>query len=804
MMGLEKAVTTARPLLGLRLLSLLTALLVFAACSSPEDVADEARTAALAAAASRDWSAAADALAEFRAARPITPRTLTEVARLMADMGEPRDAIWLLEDAIGRSPTSDSLRLELAHAALLIGQPGRAVMILDAITDDSPAAAETLVLRARGWLELGDASETHSALNRAEAALAQESDPTLESQLDTVRLGFAALEGDGDAGHLELRALTESDKGNATAWRALTRELRRTDQAEEARSLLKAAIAAQPDRIDLDSSLIETHFALGDHKAAERVLRERIERHSTPGRHLALAKLLASLGNQRAAVARYKLATSEFPKSEMLHSGVTELALDMEKTRRSKSSFDRYTAISKQGVHTEFLQARIELATDKPDQALYRLTEVSKKLVSPSTHFWLGRALEATEDFAGAASHYAIVFRMNPKNASVAVSTARLARRRGNWRAVVRAARVAVESGPQDPLGWRYLAEALAELNEWAEAEEVGWRRLERFPNKVDSHVRLAEALHRQQRLDASLAVLDDAGNVGISKRKRGKQDSRAEKEAVAKFGAAISQAPEIVAERVMLFAAQGNGAEGLELSGAILNSGTASARLSDDQKVRLLTAQARLLLWMGREPAGLSSLRFALMLDTEDLRPLALRAAYYSATRRLDLGRLDCQNYLNQRPDDPRVTRFHGMLLAAEGKSEQAAEAYRRAIQLDDEDWVSGNNLALMLVTLGEFEEAFATATHAAALATDNASVQDTLGYVALKAGRAEFAVEVLERVVKTKPDLLEALVHLAEAYGTTGRTDEARQLLAHVQLRANGNRQLLEKVAEVKARIP
>ena len=91
-------------------------------------------------------------------------------------------------------------------------------------------------------------------------------------------------------------------------------QLRREGKADEARTLLEAAIAAEPDRIDLNAPLVATYLALENLAAAEGVLRDRIKRHPTSGAHLALSRLRAERGKLDAALARQVIAVDEFPQ----------------------------------------------------------------------------------------------------------------------------------------------------------------------------------------------------------------------------------------------------------------------------------------------------------------------------------------------------------------------------------------------------------------------------------------------------------------------------------------------------------
>ena len=174
-------------------------LLLFAACSSPEDRAGDASEAVRVAVAGRDWIAAQAAIQALQRSRPDTPDSLTELGSLMIEAGEASQAVWLLEDGIARFPSSDALRMTLAVAVLRIGEPGRALLAVESIGPDSPVYAEALLARAEALLALADAEQCRAAMQALEE-WAQTAEPALKQRLELTRLGLAALEGEGEVG----------------------------------------------------------------------------------------------------------------------------------------------------------------------------------------------------------------------------------------------------------------------------------------------------------------------------------------------------------------------------------------------------------------------------------------------------------------------------------------------------------------------------------------------------------------------------------------------------------------------------
>lgn len=787
------------------------------ACSSPEDQAGDARDAALAAVAAADWTAAQVALEALHGARSETPETLAELAGLMLEAGEAPQAVWVLEDGLIRFPSSDGLRAALATAALRMGAPGRVELVLEPVSSESTAYAPGLVALAEAQLALGEAEPARATLE-ALADWEQSADPSSRRRLELTRLGLAALEAEGDAGLAALEAEVEKHPDDANAWSTLERELQREGRSERARDLLAAALKQQPASIGLFAPLASAHLALGDVAAAEAVLRERLELHSTPGAHIAIARLRAAQGQRDAALARYGLALAAFPQSEMLRFGHIDLLLDVGLPEEARAQLDQYRKVAP-GPRAEYLLARLELAQDKPDLALRRLGQVVERLDTPSTQFWLGRALEATGDLAGAEERYLVAQRGSPTQAGPALAAARLAQQRGDWRAVVRATRPVVERSPHEEEGWELLADALAQLNAWDEAETLARQRAERFPLELAPSLRLAEALRSQQRVDEAVAVLEQAATRAREtdpearrkkarqrrqKRQRKKGQSQAERkqeqeadEAQAGVGEEPpGEPPEILAERGLALGVAGKASEGL----ALCDEGLAHS----PRHARLQAVRALLLFGLGREREAVRGTDIAIDLDPEDLRPLRARAEYYGATQQFESARRDCETYLIDRPDDSKVLFILGMADESTGRTDAAIEAYARSAEFDSQAWASRNNLAMLLAKRGDFTPAVAAAEQAHQLSPENPFVLDTLGFVYLRSGQPELALPPLEKAAQILPDAVEVQLHRAEAYAAAGRPQDARRVLSGVRARAGSSSELVARVDALLAELP
>lgn len=148
------------------------------------------------------------------------------------------------------------------------------------------------------------------------------------------------------------------------------------------------------------------------------------------------------------------------------------------------------------------------------------------------------------------------------------------------------------------------------------------------------------------------------------------------------------------------------------------------------------------------------------------------------SAETRLLMGtaKLGAGDYAGARDDlrravelNPALPMAHGLLgrtLMDLGDPPGAAEAFRRELQNDPNDFDANLFLGVLLKQDNALEEAMARFEKAAALRPGEPAAAYQVGSLRLQLGHAEGAREVLEPLVAAAPDFLEAHVSLALVY--------------------------------------
>jgi tetratricopeptide (TPR) repeat protein len=593
---------------------------------------------------------------------------------------------------------------------------------------------------------------TEEAVRALEAAIAAAPDDygepkSLRHQLEIAVLTLRAQNGASEQGEALLRSMLEANPGDEAAFEALLQVLEASNEIDAALRVVESLRGDDRVTVDLDRAAGQLHQKLGNEDDAERALRRVAERAERWSSCLPLHDFYSARGRFDEALAVLEQATERFPDRAMLHLLEAEARFALGSSDAAQESLRRFEAQTFEGdPRVEYLEARLDLAAGEPHAAAQRLRALAPRLDVAATQFWLGRSLEQIGDSEAARRRYALALRRDPAWTAPATALVQLAFQRGDWPEAIFHARRLAALMPWAPAAQRQWAEALVYDGQGRAAEQVARRALERFPDDVELKRLLAHALREQGRFDEALQHL-----------------------------AALGDDPGALVDRVLTLGLAGRGAEGTELARASIAGERASAALH--------AALASLLFSVGDGEGGAVETDVALALDPHEPQPLRMRCRYRVAAGRLEEARVDCQRYLERRPD---VAEAHLMLgIAAEGLGDldAAKAAYRRSAELAPRDGRPRNNLAWLLARGGHLNEALAEAQEAYRLAPQDPAVLDTLGELYRQKGLTRRAISFLEDAVAGAPSRREPRLHLAQGYIDAGRDSDARQLLAQLE---------------------
>ncbi len=203
-----------------------------------------------------------------------------------------------------------------------------------------------------------------------------------------------------------------------------------------------------------------------------------------------------------------------------------------------------------------------------------------------------------------------------------------------------------------------------------------------------------------------------------------------------------------------------------------------AALRDANPKRVSLQVMHGRLSLAMGKfEDAGADFDR-ALELEPNLAEALAGRAMVLESRGDLK-GALAAATRAQEQRDHPDHAYAVARLQAALGDPAKARVSLEAILRRDPDHGPSANDLAYMLAESGESLERAHELSQMAMRLTPSPDTFDTAGYVLLKQGKHEPAVELFERALEKRPSYATARFHLALALIETGKRDAAKTAL-------------------------
>jgi Flp pilus assembly protein TadD len=194
-----------------------------------------------------------------------------------------------------------------------------------------------------------------------------------------------------------------------------------------------------------------------------------------------------------------------------------------------------------------------------------------------------------------------------------------------------------------------------------------------------------------------------------------------------------------------------------------------------DPDNVELLNAMGFSLFQQGKSAEAVVALEKAIAID-----PKHWKAHNNMALASIDLGELEVAeaHYRESLAIEPQPAIYNdlGFVLERQGIPEEAAEAYRKALELDPGSASALYNLGSSLARSGEFAQA-EKYLRAAVAKNPGTQTYTGLGIVLSQQGKADEAVASLQAAIQADPRNAAAHQALAQAFTSLGRTEEARK---------------------------
>jgi tetratricopeptide (TPR) repeat protein len=207
----------------------------------------------------------------------------------------------------------------------------------------------------------------------------------------------------------------------------------------------------------------------------------------------------------------------------------------------------------------------------------------------------------------------------------------------------------------------------------------------------------------------------------------------------------------------------------------AIEYAQTALKESPDSRELQILYAEA--LADKGRTDDGIKVLQKLTTGKDEDLDVFSTMASIYQRAKKFSDAQTVVDSAIKRFPDDERVYFIQGALYEKQNKVSDAEKAFRKSLELDENNPATLNYLGYMLADRSlKLDEALKLVQKAVDLDRGQGAYLDSLGWVYFRMNRLDLAEQYLKKAaayVGTDSDIHS---HLAELFLKQGRYDEAR----------------------------
>jgi tetratricopeptide (TPR) repeat protein len=721
------------------------------------------------------------ALVEYRNVLQLAPGDITArimIGHVAEKQGNIREAFGDYQAAIDLDPGNALARASLARIYVFADEPQRALELIESALMQFPNDVELLTVRGAARAELLDMSEAFEDAQRA-VQLAPKDENAI-----ALLASLYQRSGAGDKAVELLRSSLAALPNSIDLRQVLASLYRSQGQTRLAEVTLLQIVDLAPNEFSFRYKLAQ--FYLGDHRLddAERVLKDAVAaRPKDDAAKLAYAEFL----NLARSPAQAELALRGFiaraPHDYELQLGLGE---QQQKNGDVKGALATYRGIlvaagdRAQGLGARDRMSAILVTQGHLDESLALVNEVLQKNPRDNDALLMRGNIELERGDSGAAiADLRAVLREQPDDVSVMRTIARAYLGRGDLGLAEESLRDAIKSDPKDPAVHIELAQIMMQTNRFPAAVAMLEETVLEAPTNLAAREALAHAYLGAREYPMAARATEDL-KLAAPKRSMGwylaglvaLAQNRPD-EARSQFERALEVEPntiDVIVELVRLEIAHNQTSQAFERIKAVLadEPGNAiahnilgelyiatkdAARAIEELKVAVQLAPN---LWLPHRNLALAQI------ESGDLA--AATRTYEEAIPAI--GR------------SPNLVIDLAALYEKQGRIDDAIREYEGLQQHNPQSQVAGNNLAMLLVTYKTDQASLDRARDlsAAFISSNNGALLDTHGWVRFKRGEFQDAVATLTRAAARTPDSKVIRYHLGMAELQLGQRARAR----------------------------
>jgi tetratricopeptide (TPR) repeat protein len=634
-----------------------------------------------------------------------------------------------------------------ARANIGAGRPEDALADSEHILELRPNDFSGSILRVAALVDLerfDEAESTHVALLKASE---DEGKVELAARACAVLARFYATLEDLEKASATMLDCFDRYPTNSTVQQSASDYFIGIKQPDQAIGIWREAVEHAPENISLRSKLADLLYRSGKTQEAEAAYKETVELFDSRAAWQMLGVFYRE--NSRISEARQAIEKA----LERANKEPPELRFALADLLILEGDYERAEKIAKglqESSYRNLLRGSIRLAQGDPAGAL--------KLLEPGLRLWpnnagaryvAGQAALQLGDLERALAEYREATRVAEEETDAALAMARIYYSLHNYPVAMQFAERHIKVRPfQNEDAHIIAVRSAAEQALWAKVENLLKDLSQRPGMQVLAIVEQAGAVRKQSGFEAATAIIDDSG-LDLTDR--------------ANAMALTSMSLDLIS--------LDRKADALALVDAALAANRGYPPFLD--------LRSRVLARMGRDEDAQATVAVALAANSEFGPALEVKGMYAEERGDFDLA-LECYDRAAaSEPENPEYAYRAARVVLSQERTAEGIDRLRKVVSLAPGHVAATNDLAWALAESGEeLDLALSLATRATQLSRVSETL-DTLGWVQLKLGDVDSALDSFEAALESDPDSSSVRYRMALALARKGDAAAARETL-------------------------
>jgi putative PEP-CTERM system TPR-repeat lipoprotein len=703
-------------------------------------------------------------------------------ATVLHGRGQLSTAVAGYDKALELDPGHGEARLARAGVAVDQQRQADAQRDVDVILKRNPNEPRAVYLQAVLAERAGNTKASRDALNRVTAILDPVPVEFLRYKPQVLILGGLAHHGLGQYEKAKPYFETvQRDQPGSPVVKLLGQMLLAEGNVDRAILAFEGYLRAFPADRQAITLLASAHMSQGRHARATQILRDALQTQDSPEMRAALGTSLARAGRNEDAVKEFEAAYAKDPNQIQAGSALVGLYIADGRTKKAVSLAE---GLAKRRPNDAGLANLLGVAhraaggTAAARGAFERAAQLDSGFLEPRLN--LARLEVSAGQLDAASNRLVELLRAHPENVDVLLEGGQLAALRGRdddaTQLLTRAADLSTAPGQRS--ADFALVEHHLRAGRTQRAQEAVLRLTGKAPDDLNVLVLQARVALADNKPAVARQVLTQASrNAGFDARQLNRV-------ALLQINAGDAKAAAHTLGKALQAEPRNSAAQALMVDTELRLGNVAAA----DKRAREMVAQQpRLALGhalvgdvaaaQGQWPQATEAYRKAHQLEPSP--GSALRLLRGLSARDTAAAARFADDWIKTHPRDFPVLLLHADNLASAGQWAAARKAYEQALAVSPRHPDALNNYAYALLALKDIAAAKQAATTALNVRPDAPHIIGTAGWVALKAGERDRALQLLRDARLRDPDNPDTRYFLASALVESGRGAEAREEL-------------------------